>query len=124
MSCSAKGVLLFPTDQLPPDVSWQEVTDAWASADGVIPITGRGQLPQQMVTGNAASGAYQLLSLQMQLFDTMSGVGDALSGRTDAANRSEGLYEAQVRNATIALYDLLLTFEAFTAQRDEKMKNC
>lgn len=124
MSCSAKGVLLFPVDQLPAGVSWDDVSDAWASADGVIPVNGHGQLPQQMVTNGAAAGAYQLLALQMKLFEDISGVGRALAGAADTAARGEGLYEAQVRNATIALYDLLLSFEAFTRQRDEKMKNC
>lgn len=124
MSCSAKGVLLFPVDQLPAGVSWDDVADAWAAADGVIPVNGHGQLPQQMVTNGAAAGACQLLTLQMKLFEDISGVGASLSGKADSATRGEGLYEARVRDATIALYDLLLSFQAFTQQRDEKMKNC
>lgn len=124
MSCSAKGVLLFPISQLPDNVEWQEVADAWAATDGVIPVTGRGEMPQQVVTNGGANGAYQLLSLQMKLFEDISGVGDALLGRGVAGNGGANLYDAQVRNATIALYDLLLCFESFTRQRDIKMKNC
>jgi len=124
MSCSAKGVLLFPVEQLPDNMDWQKVMDAWAASDGVIPITGQGEMPRQMVTNGAANGAYQLLSLQMKLFDDISGVGGTLLGRSDSGAKGVSLYEAQVRNATIALYDLLLTFEAFTKQRDYKMKNC
>lgn len=125
MSCSAKGVLLFPTSQLPAGTSWKDVADTWAAADGIIPITGKGDLPTQVVTSGAQTSAYQLLSLQMKIFDDISGVGDALLGRATAGARAgEGLYEAQVRNATIALYDLLLSFESFTRQRDMKMKNC
>lgn len=124
MSCSAKGVLLFPVEQMAPNMDWKKVCDAWSAADGVIPVTGRGMMPQQVVTGGGAAGAYQLLSLQMKIFEDISGVGDTLTGRSDSGARGAGLYEAQVRNATIALYDLLLTFDAFTAQRDEKMKNC
>ncbi|MDE6109722.1 MAG: hypothetical protein K2F72_05500, partial [Muribaculaceae bacterium] len=91
----------------------------------IIPITGKGELPTQVVTAGAQTGAYQLLSLQMKIFDDISGVGDALMGRAAGGARAgEGLYEAQVRNATIALYDLLLSFESFTRQRDMKMKNC
>ena len=77
-----------------------------------------------MVTNGGANGAYQLLALQMKLFEDISGVGDTLLGRNDGGARGANLYEAQVRNATIALYDLLLTFDSFTRQRDEKMKNC
>ncbi len=124
MSCSAKGVLLFPTSQLPAGMKWADVAATWAAADGIIPITGKGETPSQVVTSGAQAGAYQLLSLQMKIFDNISGVGDALLGRASTGAQGEGLYEAQVRNATIALYDLLLSFEAFTRQRDMKMKNC
>ncbi|MDE6453775.1 MAG: hypothetical protein K2L27_06180 [Muribaculaceae bacterium] len=124
MSCSAKGVLLFPVEQLPDNMTWNDVTEAWAAADGVIPVTGTGDLPRQVVTNGGAAGAYQLLELQMKLFEDISGVGDTLLGRNDRAATGAGLYEAQLRNATIALYDLLLTFESFTKIRDDKMKNC
>lgn len=124
MNCSAKGVLLFPVEQMPPGTSWEQISDAWAASDGIIPVTGSGPMPQQVVTGGGAGAAYQLLSLQMKIFDDISGVGDTLLGRSDGGAKGANLYEAQVRNATIALYDLLLTFEAFTRQRDEKMKNC
>jgi len=124
MSCSAKGVLLFPVEQLPDNMDWKQVSEAWAASDGVIPVTGRGEFPRQVVTNGGANGAYQLLALQMKLFEDISGVGDTLLGRNDGGARGANLYEAQVRNATIALYDLLLTFDSFTRQRDEKMKNC
>ena len=124
LSCSAKGVLLFPTSQLPSGTKWEDVLDTWAAADGVIPITGRGEMPRQVVTNGGAAGAYQLLNLQMKIFEDISGVGDALMGRADSSVKGAGMYEAQVRNATIALYDLLLSFDAFTKQRNEKMKNC
>lgn len=124
MNCSAKGVLLFPVEQMPPNMDWQKVSEAWAAADGIIPITGCGTMPQQINNGGGAAGAYQLLSLQMKIFEDISGVGDTLLGRNDSPAKGASLYEAQVRNATIALYDLLLTFGAFTRQRDEKMKNC
>ena len=65
MASAAKGVLLFPVDQLPEDMKWEEVFDTWARSDGVIPITGRGtSLPQQVVTPTDGVGAYRLLELQ------------------------------------------------------------
>lgn len=125
MSCSAKGVLLFPVEQRPKDVSWQHISDCWARADGIIPIAGRGQqLPQQVVSNAAGSGAYQLLDLQMRLFEQASGVSEALLGRNIPSNGGSQLYESQVRNATIALADLFETFSAFTDERDFKAINC
>ena len=120
MACSAKGVLLFPTDQLPKNVSWDHVADAWARADGVIPVTGRGTaMPQQVVTTAAGNNAFELLGLQMKLFEQVSGVGSALMGRASGA-RGADMLDNEVRNATIALADLFDSFTAFTDQRNAK----
>lgn len=121
MTTAAKGVLLFPTDQLVEGMGWERVTDVWAHSDGVIPITGRGQhLPQQVVTNTANSGAYRLLEMQMKLFDDISGVGDALLGRRTKGVNGAELLETQVRNATIALSDIFESFTAFTLARNDK----
>ncbi len=122
VACSAKGVLLFPVDQLPKNVSWNDVAATWAQADGIIPVTGRGTtMPQQVNSGGANSGAYQLLQLQMRLFEEVSGVGDALMGRSDGSARGAEMLDAQVRNATIALADLFESFSAFAAARNDKV---
>ena len=121
MTTSAKGVLLFPADQLVDGMGWERVTDVWAHSDGVIPITGRGQhLPQQVVTNTANSGAYRLLEMQMKLFDDISGVGDALLGRRSLGVNGAELLDTQVRNATIALSDIFESFTAFAVARNEK----
>ncbi len=121
MASSAKGVLLFPEDQLPKGVDWKDVQLCWAMADGVIPITGRSNvLPQQIVTSGANSGAYQLLSLQMKLLENISGVGDALMGRSTSGSTGAELYDNQIRNATIALSDIFETFTSFISERDRK----
>lgn len=121
MATSAKGVLLFPQKQLLKDFSWQEVCRRWAQSDGVIPISGNGEyLPQQVITNAGNSGAYQLLELQLKLFEETAGVGDALTGRSSGGTRGAELFEAQVKNATIALADIFDTFASFTALRNEK----
>lgn len=119
MASAAKGVLLFPMDQLPDDMKWEEVFETWARSDGVIPITGRGSsLPQQVVTPTDGIGAYRLLELQMKLFDNISGVGDALQGRNIGGTAGAALYDRQVENATIALGDLLETFASLIEERN------
>ena len=121
MATSAKGVLLFPADQMVESMSWDQVTERWAQADGVIPITGRGEhLPQQVMTNPGASGAYQFLQLQMKLFDDIAGVGDALLGRTSTTARGAEMLDAQLRNATIALADIFDTFVSFVQERTAK----
>lgn len=127
MGASAKGVLLFPVDQKVPGFTWEDVCRRWSAADGVIPIVGRSTtLPQQVTGSGADAGAHKLLELELKLFEDVSGVGDALLGRTDSGNVGSALYESQITNSTIALADIFETFNSFTAQRDklvEKINN-
>lgn len=124
LGASAKGVLLFPQAQKPKNTDWREIADTWTKANGVIPITGNGgDLPQQVVTSTADSGAYQMLSLQMKLLDNISGVSDAVAGRTVAPSTGNALYENQLRNSVIALADLLEAFASFREQRNAMAMN-
>lgn len=116
---SAKGVLLFPQDQKPVGTDWRDIAATWARSNGVIPITGNGQyLPQQVFTSTSDAGAYQLLALQMKLFDNISGISDAIAGRSVAPSTGNALYENQMRNSTIALADLIDSFAAFRHDRN------
>lgn len=122
IASSAKGVLLFPCDQLVEGMTWADVCRRWAQADGVIPVTGRGEhLPQQVMNNPGDTGAYQYLQLQMKLFDNISGVSESLTGHASASAQGAELYESQVRNATIALGDIFETFGAFLAGRNAKI---
>lgn len=122
LATSAKGALLFPVDQLPRGMTIDDVARLWSSPDSVIPVAGRAgsEMPRQMITNSADSGAYQLLNLQMKLFGDVSGISDALLGRNVSAATGSSLYDAQVRNAAIALADLLETFGSFADERTEK----
>lgn len=125
LGASAKGVLLFPVNQKPKTIEWEDIADTWAKANGVIPITGVGtELPRQVVTSTADSGAYQMLSLQMKLLDNISGVSDAIAGRSVAPATGNALYENQLRSSVIALADLLETFAAFRESRNLKAEQC
>lgn len=121
MAHSAKGALLFPIDQKLDAVSMEEIAERWASPHGVIPITGRGtHLPQQVNSNGGADAAYQLLNLQMKLFENSSGVSDVLLGRNVSAAVGSENYRARVEGATIALADLLESFGSFREMRNSK----
>ncbi|MCM1033389.1 MAG: hypothetical protein NC405_06480 [Odoribacter sp.] len=123
LASSAKGALLFPVEQLPKGVTLNDVARLWARPDSLIPINGRNgsEMPRQVVNNGGDAGAYQLLSLQMKLFEDVSGISDALLGRNISAATGASLYDAQVRNATITLTDLLETFTSFTSDRNAKI---
>lgn len=121
MAYSAKGALLYPLDQLPHGVTLADVARMWNRPDAVIPVVGMGrELPRQMVTNTADSGACRLLDMQLKLFEDVSGISDALLGRNVSGATGASLYDAQVANAAVTLSDLLATFRSFMAERSAK----
>lgn len=122
LSVSAKGALLFPTEAKPSDLSWREVAERWAKCGAVIPYDSRRcqSAPTQIVTAGENSTAFQLLDLNMRLFQQISGVSEALQGQMPSAATSAALYESQIQTSTNALRDLLDAFDSFRSLRELK----
>lgn len=126
MATSAKGVLLFPNEQKIQGMSWADIANRWAAADGIIPVTGRSgyEMPRQVSFSGGDANAHRLLELELKLFDEVSGVSSALLGNSKAVEggvTGANLYNAQVENATIALADIFRTFRAMIKNRNEKL---
>ena len=122
VSCAAKGVLLFPIDEKIPGMTWQNIADTWSSPDAVIPIKGHsGIMPQQVNSGASNIGARELLATQMQMFEDISGVTNALMGRSQSGQIGVEHYESQVKNAIIAIADILDTFSNFISERNNRL---
>lgn len=123
MRASAKGVLLFPENALPDGMTWTEVRAIWQQTQGILPYAAvEGQdRPQQVVSNAGNFGAYDMIQLQMRLFEQISGVSGALQGHNLNTQGGAQLYQAQVDNASIALTDIFDTFNHFRAERDRKL---
>lgn len=119
---SAKGVLLYPTTALPTGFTWENLREAWRKPNGIIPYDSAEEIPRQFVTSGNPGGAHELLALEMKLFQQISGVSDALQGRTASAAVGADLYRQQTDNSTAALADVFDTFDAFTARRDAMLR--
>jgi len=119
MGSSAKGVLLFPEDQLGTGLGWEDVARMWSAYDGIIPYRPRTGVPgpQQVVATGTDAGASELLKIEMKLFEDVSGVSGVLQGRTESGSTSAQLYDAQLRAASAAIHDLIATFADFRATR-------
>ena len=122
MRTSAKGVLLFPETALPDGWTWEDARRCWSSANGLLPYNPRYSeaKPEQISANGTNIGAYQMIELQMKLFEEISGVSGALQGKDPTVN-SANAYQLQSENASIALSDVFETFEAFRRQRDRKI---
>ena len=120
MRSSAKGVLLFPETALPEGWTWEQARQCWSRANGLLPYNPNygSAKPEQIISNGNNSNAFQMIELQMKLFEAISGVSGALQGKMPTVN-SANVYQLQSENATIALSDVFETFEAFRRQRDK-----
>ena len=122
MRSTAKGVLLFPETALPDGWTWEDARRCWSSASGLLPYNPRYNeaKPEQVSVNGTNIGAYQMIELQMRLFEEISGVSGALQGKEPTVI-SANAYQLQSENANIALSDVFDTFQAFRRQRDRKI---
>jgi len=120
MSTAAKGVLMFPVKSKIDGLEWEDVARLWADPGGVIPYRpSENAEPHQVVTPVADMGINQLLKTQIEMFQDVSGVSDALMGRNISAGIGVERFNREVENASVAVNDLLKTFSHFVKMRDE-----
>ncbi len=120
MASCAKGVLLYPETALPDGFSWTDVRRVWSNTGGILPYSPQlGTEKPQQISANATDvGAFDMVRLQMQLLEDVSGVSGALQGKSTTGTTSEGLYQAQAENASMAMTDIFATFTSFTRHRN------
>lgn len=117
MKSSAKGVLLFPDESLPRGMSLQEVANEWSRFNGVIPYRAQPGVPlPTQVSGNSANiGITQLLKIEMQMLEDISGVSPTLQGKLENTTSSGTLFAQQNQAAMTSLLDVIRSFEEFAS---------
>lgn len=122
MGASAKGVLLFPEDQIPDGMTVEDIAEEWTRYNGVILFKPKPGIPMpQQVSANATNvGAYDLLNLQMKLLNEVSGVHSAMQGQTAASGKAASLYAQEAQNSAMNLVDVVSSFNTFREDRDTK----
>ena len=123
MGSSAKGVLLFPEDQIPDGMTIDDIADEWTKYNGIILFRPRpgSPMPQQIAVNATQVGAYEMLSLQMRLFEDISGVHGAMQGKAAPAGTPSSLYSQQIQYSSTNLLDLFESFKTFRENRDIKI---
>lgn len=122
MVASAKGVLLFPEGALPEGFTWDDARRVWSKCNGILPYNALGgEKPEQVSSSNSNAGAYDMLRLQMQLLEEISGVTGALQGKTPYANNAS-LYRHEADYAYASLADIFDSFNAFRQARNRKIR--
>ncbi|MDE6649643.1 MAG: hypothetical protein K2K45_06915 [Muribaculaceae bacterium] len=115
MKSSAKGVLLFPDESIPSGMDLQEVAEEWSRFNGVIPYRARPGVPlPTQVSGNAANiGITDLLKIEMQMLEDISGVSPTLQGKLETNATSGTLFARQNEAAQTSLLDVIRSFTDF-----------
>lgn len=123
---SAKGTLIVDESSIPADMSLEDVAEEWTKYNGVIKLKLKdgAKIPQQMANQNRVAGLQDMITLQMQLMDDVSGVHGALQGKNATAGTSGILYEQQANNASTSIIDMLETYSSFLgASAKKKLQN-
>jgi cell division septum initiation protein DivIVA len=118
INSSSKGVLMFPEDLKPDNMSMDEIAEQWTRFDGVIMYSPKPgvPMPQQIASNSTNIGISELLNLQLKLFEDISGVSGALQGKPGFSGMSASLYAQQTQNSTTSLLDLLDSFSDFEVE--------
>lgn len=126
VKASAKGVLIVDEDSIPDDMAIEDIAEEWTRFDGVIKLKLKqgAKLPQQLVNSSKVSGLQDMITLQMQLMDDVSGVQGALQGKQATAGTSGILYQQQANNASTSIIDILESYASFLSSvAKKKLKN-
>jgi hypothetical protein len=107
-------------------LSIEDIAEEWTKYNGVIKLKLKdgAKVPQQMVNQSRVAGLQDMITLQMQLMDDVSGVHGALQGKNATSGTSGILYEQQANNASTSIIDILETFSSFLSScATKKVKN-
>lgn len=127
MAVSAKEVLLLPAEAALGGDYWKlaDYAERWGEPGAVIPYrsrtaSGSGEVPAPSVINSAGlnAGLSNLLAVEMQMMEQVSGVSRAMRGMTAGSSDTATLYRAQADNSVQSLADIFATFDSFRLQRD------
>ena len=115
MRSSAKGVLLFPDECIPAGMDLQDVAEEWSQFNGVIPYRARPgvPMPTQVSVNSTNVGIADLLRIEMQMLEDISGVSPTLQGKLVANSTSGTLFAQQNEAAQTSLLDIFRSFSDF-----------
>ena len=123
---SIKGLMMFPEQLLSDDMPIETLTKNFARMNGMIIYKHNPNIPmpQQIKANSVPAGMNELVMMQMQAMENISGVHGAMQGRQANAGVSGVLYAQQQQNAATTLIDLTESFQSLIEDNTvKKVKN-
>lgn len=121
---SAKGLLAVPEQTLEgTGLSIEDLAEVWAKPGGVFLFKAKTgvPLPTQITNSVQNLGITELVSMEKQFFDDITGVNAALQGKS-VGNVSGTYYAQQTQNAATSLQGILTSYGSFI--KASALKDC
>lgn len=121
---SAKGLLAVPDTALEgTGLTIEDIADVWAKAGGVFVYKAKAgaPLPTQITSSVQSLGIADLISMEKQFFDDITGVNAALQGKS-VGTVSGTYYAQQTQNAATSLQGILTSYSSFI--KSSALKDC
>ena len=121
---SAKGLLAVPDTALEgTGLTIEDIADVWAKPGGVFLFKAKTgiPLPTQITNSVQNLGIAELISMEKQFFDEITGVNAAMQGKS-VGNVSGTYYAQQTQNAATSLQGILTVFNSF--RKASATKDC
>ena len=122
MRAAAKGLLLVPESCIPTGTTPEQFAANWAKFNGVVVYEARpGVSPPTQVTANTTQlGVYEMLQMQLKMFEDISGIQGALQGQSPNSGTPAALYSLQMQNASTSLSEVFDVYRTLREERDMK----
>ena len=123
---SIKGLMMFPEQLLSDNMSIETLTKNFTRMNGMIIYKHNPNIPmpQQIRANSVPVGMNELVMMQMNAMENISGVHGAMQGRDANAGVSGVLYAQQQQNAATTLIDLTESFQSLIEDNTiKKVKN-
>lgn len=117
-----KGALFYDEDALGDDVTIADIEKKIARPGAVISYKGKkGAAPQQVTNNNSNTGAYEMVNMQLQLLEKISGASNAIQGQNPSRQTTASQYAQQSQNSIGLLSVILDTFRDYREDRDRML---
>jgi hypothetical protein len=119
---SAKGLLMIPEEALG-DKTPEDFADAWTKVGGTIVYRSKnGTPPPTNISSNSTNiGASEILGVEMQLINQLTGVNEAMQGQTAGSGTPASRYAMEAQNSSLNNRDVIENFSSWVQRRDNKI---
>lgn len=119
---SIKGAVFYDEDALGDDVTIADIEKKIARPGAVISYKGKkGAAPQQVTNNNSNTGAYEMVNMELQLLEKISGASNAIQGQNPSRQTTASQYAQQSQNSIGLLSVILDTFRDYRETRDRML---